>query len=77
MLRAMRHLLACLLMVRGDKPTLELYFSVLTRPTGLHLSPAGSRIVYDEIMKVIEGNWPDQTPEILPMVFPSWVDAPK
>lgn len=49
---------------------------VLTRSTGLHLSPAGNRIVYDEIMKVIEANWPDQTPDILPMVFPSWTDAP-
>jgi lysophospholipase L1-like esterase len=45
--------------------------------TGLHLSPAGNRIVYEEIMKVIEVNWPDQTPEVLPMVFPSWTDAPK
>ncbi|KAJ5742315.1 Esterase SGNH hydrolase-type subgroup [Penicillium manginii] len=44
---------------------------------GLHLSPAGNRIVYDEIIKVIEANWPDQTPHILPMVFPSWVEAPK
>ncbi|CAI7573997.1 unnamed protein product [Penicillium crustosum] len=44
---------------------------------GLHLTSAGNRIVYDELMKVIRANWPDQTPEVLPMVFPSWVDAPK
>jgi hypothetical protein len=44
---------------------------------GLHLTPAGYRIVYDEVMKVIEANWPDQLPDNLPMVFPSWVDAPK
>jgi hypothetical protein len=50
---------------------------VLTRHTGLHLTPAGNRIVYDEIMKVIQANWPDQMPEILPMVFPAWGDAPK
>jgi hypothetical protein len=48
-----------------------------THHTGLHLSPAGNRIVYEEITKVIEANWPDQTPDVLPMVFPSWTDAPK
>jgi lysophospholipase L1-like esterase len=44
---------------------------------GLHLTPAGYRIVHGEVMKVIEANWPDQMPDNLPMVFPSWVDAPK
>ncbi|KAJ5342258.1 Esterase SGNH hydrolase-type subgroup [Penicillium brevicompactum] len=58
-----------------DAPNNETFAGLFT--DGLHLSPAGSRIVYDEIMKVIRDNWPDQTPEVLPMVFPSWVDAPK
>ncbi|KAJ5787994.1 hypothetical protein N7457_002984 [Penicillium paradoxum] len=44
---------------------------------GLHLTSAGNRVVYEEVMKVIQANWPDQTPESLPMVFPSWNDAPK
>ena len=74
MLRAMKHLLAFSLTVRYVGWTL---YHLLTRPTGLHLSTAGNRIVYEEIMKVIGDNWPDQTPEALPMVFPSWVDAPK
>jgi lysophospholipase L1-like esterase len=56
---------------------IHMMFVVLTCHTGLHLSPAGNRIVYDEIMKVIETNWRDQTPDFLPMVFPSWTEAPK
>lgn len=44
---------------------------------GLHLSPDGYRILYDEVMKVIGANWPDQTPEQLPRVFPGWLTAPK
>lgn len=43
---------------------------------GLHLTPAGYRIVYDVVLKVIRENWPDQDPETLPFVFPAWVDAP-
>ena len=45
--------------------------------TGLHLAPAGYRIVYDEVLEVIRTNWPEQDPEKLPMVFPGWVEAPK
>lgn len=43
---------------------------------GLHLTPAGYRIVYGEVLKVIRENWPDQDPEKLQFVFPAWVDAP-
>lgn len=77
MLRIMKHLPVFSRTVRYTLLTPGFFVALLTRPTGLHLSPAGSRIVYDEIMKVIRDNWPDQTPEVLPMVFPSWVDAPK
>lgn len=72
----MTHWLVFSLMVR-EMSIFHFFFLVLTRYTGLHLTPAGNRIVYDELMKVIQANWPDQTPEVLPMVFPSWVDAPK
>ncbi|KAJ5855506.1 Esterase SGNH hydrolase-type subgroup, partial [Penicillium soppii] len=58
-----------------DAPNNETFAGLFT--DGLHLSPAGNRIVYDEIMKVIETNWRDQTPDFLPMVFPSWTEAPK
>ncbi|KAJ5045372.1 hypothetical protein NUH16_002189 [Penicillium rubens] len=58
-----------------DVPRNDKLASLLT--DGLHLTPAGNRIVYDEIMKVVQANWPDQTPETLPMVFPAWGDAPK
>lgn len=62
-------------MVRGDIFRVAILL-VLTL-IGLHLTPAGYRIVYDEVIKVIEANWPDQMPDNLPMVFPSWVEAPK
>ncbi|KAJ5964833.1 Esterase SGNH hydrolase-type subgroup [Penicillium vulpinum] len=58
-----------------DVPSNEKLASLLT--DGLHLTPAGYRIVYDEVMKVIEANWPDQTPAALPEVFPTWGEAPK
>ncbi|KAJ5824600.1 Esterase SGNH hydrolase-type subgroup [Penicillium robsamsonii] len=58
-----------------DAPDNEKLSSLLT--DGLHLTPSGNRIVYDELMKVVEANWPDQTPEALPMVFPPWGEAPK
>lgn len=50
---------------------------ILTACTGLHLMPAGYRIIYDEVLKVIRANWPEQAPENLPMVFPSWLEAPQ
>ncbi|KAJ5473740.1 hypothetical protein N7475_003306 [Penicillium sp. IBT 31633x] len=58
-----------------DVPDNETFAGLFT--DGLHLSSAGNRLVYEELMKVIQQNWPDQTPESLPMVFPSWTDAPK
>lgn len=39
---------------------------------GLHLSADGYRLVYQEIMKAIKEEWPDQTPENLLMNFPVW-----
>ncbi|KAI9783603.1 MAG: isoamyl acetate-hydrolyzing esterase [Peltula sp. TS41687] len=42
---------------------------------GLHLTPKGYRLVFDELMRVIQENWPDQVPEKLPLVFPVWEDA--
>ncbi|EHA25238.1 hypothetical protein CBS147343_6215 [Aspergillus niger] len=44
---------------------------------GLHLAANGYRIVFEEVMKTIQENWPDQVPEKLPYVFPSWALAPK
>lgn len=58
-----------------DVPKSEKLQSFLT--DGLHLTPDGYRIVYEEVMKVIRANWPDQTPEQLSRVFPGWQDAPK
>jgi len=42
---------------------------------GLHLSPAGYEILFQELMKVVGERWPDQSPDKLPMVLPPWNDA--
>lgn len=47
------------------------------RFTGLHLTADGYRIVYEEVLKTIRANWADQDPEVLPMVFPPWGEAPR
>jgi hypothetical protein len=39
---------------------------------GLHFNPAGYEILFQEVNKLIEQKWPDQTPEKLPMVLPAW-----
>lgn len=41
---------------------------------GLHLTAQGGRVVYEELMKLIQRTWPDQVPESLPFVVPSWDD---
>ncbi|KAL3467148.1 SGNH hydrolase-type esterase domain-containing protein [Aspergillus heterothallicus] len=44
---------------------------------GLHLTAKGYRIVYEEVIKAIQTNWPDEAPGRLPQVFPAWMEAPK
>ncbi|KAJ5669049.1 Esterase SGNH hydrolase-type subgroup [Penicillium macrosclerotiorum] len=58
-----------------DVPNSEKFASLFT--DGLHLTPEGYRIVFDEVLKVIRANYPDQAPEVLSMVFPAWGVAPK
>ncbi|EAW06394.1 SGNH/GDSL hydrolase family protein [Aspergillus clavatus NRRL 1] len=58
-----------------DAPNNEKLQSLFT--DGLHLTGDGYRLVYEEVMKAIKANWPDQDPEVLPMVFPAWTEAPK
>jgi lysophospholipase L1-like esterase len=43
--------------------------------SGLHFTPAGYDVLFDEVTKVIANNWPDQLPESLPMVLPAWNDT--
>lgn len=43
---------------------------------GLHLGVQGYRVMYDEVMKVIHDELPDQRPEKLPTVYPPWEQAP-
>jgi lysophospholipase L1-like esterase len=42
---------------------------------GLHFNPAGYDVLFQELMKLIAEQWPDQTPDELPMVLPRWNDA--
>ncbi|CAK1365053.1 Isoamyl acetate-hydrolyzing esterase 1 [Cercospora beticola] len=42
---------------------------------GLHLSPEGYRVLYDEFLALIKRVWPDQDPDQLPFVLPRW-DSP-
>lgn len=39
---------------------------------GLHLNPTGYHILYDELIKLIAEQWPDQLPDNLPYVLPRW-----
>ncbi|KAF1357667.1 lipase [Lizonia empirigonia] len=41
---------------------------------GLHFHPAGYRILYQEVTKLIAELWPDQVPERVPTVLPVWND---
>lgn len=47
------------------------------RRLGLHLAPAGYRVLFEETMKLIQETWPDQVPEKLPRPFPAWDDPDK
>ncbi|CAI7674809.1 unnamed protein product [Penicillium pancosmium] len=58
-----------------DLPNSEEFSGLFT--DGLHLTSAGYRIVFEEVIKTIRVNWPDQDPETLPMLFPPWSEAPK
>ncbi|KAL2834177.1 SGNH hydrolase-type esterase domain-containing protein [Aspergillus cavernicola] len=58
-----------------EAPNNEKFASLFT--DGLHLTADGYRIVYDEVVKAIQTNWPDQAPGTLPQVFPGWTEAPK
>jgi len=44
---------------------------------GLHFNPKAYEILFEEMMRVISTHWPDQTPDSLPFVLPSWEVAPK
>lgn len=41
---------------------------------GLHLTRKGYDLLFEELMKVIEGRWPEEMPERLPFVLPRWDD---
>lgn len=44
---------------------------------GLHLSPAGYRLLYKNLTTLIAKTWPDQVPDRIPFVLPAWDDKDK
>lgn len=44
---------------------------------GLHFNPLGYKILFEATMVNIARRWPDQAPEKLGLVYPSWQVAPK
>ena len=44
---------------------------------GLHFLPPAYKLLFEELMKLILKEWPDQDPAAMPFVFPSWQDAPR
>ncbi|KAF8466594.1 SGNH hydrolase-type esterase domain-containing protein [Kalaharituber pfeilii] len=43
---------------------------------GLHFTPVGYQLMFNELMKTIRDNYPELQPDSLPMIFPSWEVAP-
>ncbi|KAH9826972.1 Isoamyl acetate-hydrolyzing esterase 1 [Teratosphaeria destructans] len=42
---------------------------------GLHFSPEGYKVLYGELMSLIQREWPDQMPSRLRMKLPAWDDV--
>ncbi|EME85124.1 uncharacterized protein MYCFIDRAFT_153196 [Pseudocercospora fijiensis CIRAD86] len=42
---------------------------------GLHLSPAGYKVLYEELLQLINRTWPEESPDQLAFVFPRWDDT--
>ncbi|WEW57814.1 hypothetical protein PRK78_003281 [Emydomyces testavorans] len=57
-----------------DVPANEKLAALLS--DGLHLSPAGYKVMHGEVMKVIRASYPDDAPEKLPVLFPPFEEAP-
>ncbi len=43
---------------------------------GLHFNPEAYNLLLEELMNLIRETWPEQDPEKLPYVLPSWQIAP-
>ncbi|KAF2763282.1 SGNH hydrolase [Pseudovirgaria hyperparasitica] len=41
---------------------------------GLHFSPEGYRVLYEELVGLIAERWPELRPEALPFVLPGWTE---
>lgn len=42
---------------------------------GLHFNPEGYKVLYDELMKLLEKEMPEEMPAQLPTVLPPWDQA--
>ncbi|KIX96475.1 uncharacterized protein Z520_07741 [Fonsecaea multimorphosa CBS 102226] len=55
-----------------DAPRNEVLGKLLN--DGLHFTPQGYELMYQELVQLIQHQLPDQLPEKLPMIFPDWKD---
>lgn len=44
---------------------------------GLHLTPVGYKMVYEELTKTIKSKYPEEAPENLPSKFDRWTEVPR
>lgn len=49
----------------------------LTLVVGLHLTPLGYKLVYEEVMKAIKDNYPNIDPDRMPYKYSPWEQAVK
>lgn len=44
---------------------------------GLHFTPKGYELMYQEVIKTIHDHYPEMKADVLPFIFPTWEVAPK
>lgn len=63
-------------MVSSFRATLGQRVWLMCVDEGLHFNPEAYDLLLEELMNLIRETWPDQDPEKLPYVLPSWQIAP-
>ena len=64
------------LLVDGEITTEKTVNLFAKQSAGLHFLPAAYKLLYESMMELICRTWPDQDPENLPFIFPTWTEAP-
>lgn len=58
-----------------EAPKNEILESMLV--DGLHFLPPAYKLLFEEMMKLILKEWPDQDPARMAFCLPTWQDAPR